>query len=232
MYFRVVATYKTLANSSEGFYKEKGSKFLAFAVPVSSEAEVKAFIAQKRKEHHQAVHVCSAFRIGADHKLFRASDDGEPSNSAGPPILGQIQAFELTNVLIAVVRYYGGTNLGVGGLISAYRTAAKEALEAAVLIEKEEQIDLDISFAYEKMHLVMDLLKREKVQIIGQELSEKCELSFRVSKSEKEKIQSLLAPLTYWSSPPHTETPRASLQNNKNQKPHRQRCNLYREFWN
>ena len=192
----MVATYKTLANSSEGFYKEKGSKFLAFAVPVTSEAEVKAFIAEKRKEHHQAVHVCAAFRLGADHKLYRSSDDGEPSNSAGPPILGQIQAFELTNVLIAVVRYYGGTNLGVGGLVSAYRTAAKEALEAALIIEKEEEIDLDISFAYEKMHLVMDLLKREKVQIISQDLSEKCELSFRISKSEKDKMLSLLAPLT------------------------------------
>jgi uncharacterized YigZ family protein len=192
----VVATYKTLANSSEGFYKEKGSKFLAFAVPVTSEAEVKAFIAQKRKEHHQAVHVCSAFRLGADHKMFRASDDGEPSNSAGPPILGQIQAFELTNILIAVVRYYGGTNLGVGGLISAYRTAAKEALEAAIIIEKEEEIDLDISFAYEKMHLVMDLLKREKAQIFSQDLAEKCKLSFRISKSDEEKMRSLLASLT------------------------------------
>lgn len=188
----MVATYKTLANSSAGFYKEKGSKFLAFAVPVTSEAEVKAFIAQKRKEHHQAVHVCSAFRLGADHKLYRSSDDGEPSNSAGPPILGQIQAFELTNVLIAVVRYYGGTNLGVGGLISAYRTAAKEALEAAVIIEKEEEIDLDISFAYEKMHLVMDLLKREKVQIKDQCLAETCALTIRISKDQLSKIQGLL----------------------------------------
>jgi uncharacterized YigZ family protein len=192
-----VATYKTLANSSEGFYKEKGSKFLAFAVPISSEAEVKAFIAQKRKEHHLAVHVCSAFRLGADKKLYRASDDGEPSNSAGPPILGQIQAYNLTNVLIAVVRYYGGTNLGVGGLITAYRTAAKEALEAAQIIEKEEELDLHIAFAYDKMHLVMDLLKREKVQIISQELAEKCKLSFRISRSDEEKMRSLLAPLTY-----------------------------------
>ena len=192
-----MATYKTLAKSSEGFYKEKGSKFLAFAVPVSSEAEVKAFIAQKRKEHHQAVHVCSAFRIGADLKLFRASDDGEPSNSAGPPILGQIQAYELTNVLIAVVRYYGGTNLGVGVLITAYRTAAKEALAAALIVEKEEELDLHITFAYDKMHLVMDLLKKEKAQIISQELAEKCKLSFRISKSDEEKMRSLLATLTY-----------------------------------
>ena len=131
-----MATYKSIAKLSEGFYKEKGSKFIAFAVPVETEAQIKAFIAQKRKEHHQAVHVCSAFRLGADHKLYRASDDGEPSNSAGPPILGQIQNFELTNILIAVVRYYGGTNLGVGGLIAAYRTAAKDALENALIVEK------------------------------------------------------------------------------------------------
>jgi uncharacterized YigZ family protein len=188
-----MATYKTLANLSEGFYKEKGSKFLAFAVPVTSEAEVKAFIAQKRKEHHQAVHVCSAFRLGADHKLYRSSDDGEPSNSAGPPILGQIQAFELTNILIAVVRYYGGTNLGVGGLISAYRTAAKEALEAAVIIEKEEELDLEITFAYEKMHLVMDLLKRERVLFKEQDLSEICALKICISKDQQTKIEGLLA---------------------------------------
>jgi uncharacterized YigZ family protein len=188
-----MATYKTLESLSEGLYKEKGSKFLAFAVPVASEAEVKAFIAQKRKEHHQAVHVCSAFRIGTDHKLYRSSDDGEPSNSAGPPILGQIQAFELTNILIAVVRYYGGTNLGVGGLISAYRAAAKEALEAAVIIEKEEELDLDISFAYEKMHLVMDLLKRERVLIKEQDLAESCTLKICISKDQQTKIEGLLA---------------------------------------
>lgn len=95
--------------------------------------------------------------MGADLKTFRSSDDGEPSNSAGPPILGQIQAFELTNILIAVVRYYGGTNLGVGGLINAYRTAAKEALMAATIIEKEEEVELSFTFPYQKMHLVMDL---------------------------------------------------------------------------
>ncbi len=189
----MVATYKTLANSSEGFYKEKGSKFLAFAIPVTSEAEVKAFIAQKRKEHHQAVHVCSAFRLGADHKLYRSSDDGEPSNSAGPPILGQIQAFELTNVLIAVVRYYGGTNLGVGGLISAYRTAAKEALEAALIIEKEEELELQITFAYDKMYLVMDHLKREKIHITEQNINDTCHLTISISKEKQAKVEGLLA---------------------------------------
>lgn len=190
-----MAKFLTIQTQSEGFYKEKGSKFLAFALPVGSEDEIKAFIAQKRKEHHQAVHVCSAFRLGADHKIYRSSDDGEPSNSAGPPILGQIQAFGLTNVLIAVVRYYGGTNLGVGGLITAYRTAAKEALLAATIIEKEEEVQLTFDFPYQKMHLVMELLKREKVQIISQELAEICVLRIGVSIEKKNKLDALLSPI-------------------------------------
>lgn len=192
-----MASFRTIQTPSEGFYKEKGSKFLAFAVPVSTEQEIKEFIAQKRKEHHQAVHVCSAFRLGADHKVYRSSDDGEPSNSAGPPILGQIQAYDLTNILIAVVRYYGGTNLGVGGLIAAYRTAAKEALEAAQIIEKEEEFERIIHFPYEKMHLVMDLLKREKVRILHQSLAAKCQVKLKISKSESEKIMGLLTPFIY-----------------------------------
>lgn len=187
-----MARYQTIKALSEGFYKEKGSKFLAFAVPVQSEEEVKAFIAQKRKEHHLAVHVCSAFRLGADKKLYRASDDGEPSNSAGPPILGQIQAFDLTNILIAVVRYYGGTNLGVGGLISAYRTAAKEALEAAQIVKKEEEIQFSIQFPYEKLYLVMDLLKKANVEIVQQSLDSECSLLLRIELSSSKIIQAQL----------------------------------------
>jgi uncharacterized YigZ family protein len=187
-----VASYQTIKALSEGFYKEKGSKFLAFAVPVQSEDEVKAFIAQKRKEHHLAVHVCSAFRLGANKKFYRASDDGEPSNSAGPPILGQIQAFDLTNILIAVVRYYGGTNLGVGGLISAYRTAAKEALEAAQIVKKEEEIQFSIQFPYEKLYLVMDLLKKANVEIIQQSLDSECSLLLRIELSSSKIIQAQL----------------------------------------
>ena len=187
-----MASYQTIKALSEGFYKEKGSKFLAFAVPVQSEDEVKAFIAQKRKEHHLAVHVCSAFRLGADKKLYRASDDGEPSNSAGPPILGQIQAFDLTNILIAVVRYYGGTNLGVGGLISAYRTAAKEALEAAQIVKKEEEIQFSIQFPYDKLYLVMDLLKKANVEIVQQSLDSECSLLLRIELSSSKIIQAQL----------------------------------------
>lgn len=188
-----MAKYRTIQISAEGFYKEKGSKFLAFAVPVSTEQEVKEFIAQKRKEHHQAVHVCSAFRLGADHKLYRSSDDGEPSNSAGPPILGQIQAYDLTNILIAVVRYYGGTNLGVGGLIAAYRTAAKEALEAAQIIEREEEVELTLTFSYQKMHFVMDFLKKEKIQILDQSLEAVCVVKILFSKQLEATFEARIA---------------------------------------
>jgi uncharacterized YigZ family protein len=192
-----VASYKTIAKESEGFYKEKGSKFLAFAVPVSSEDDIKAFIALKRKEHHQAVHVCSAFRLGADHKVYRASDDGEPSNSAGPPILGQIQAFDLTNILIAVVRYYGGTNLGVGGLISAYRTAAKEALEHAQILEKEEMERYEFTCTYAQMPGVMTFLKKEKLEITATTMDLSCHFKLLLNKSTAPeligKLEALLA---------------------------------------
>ena len=191
-----MAVFRTIQAISEGFYKEKGSKFLAFAVPVASEDEVKAFIAQKRKEHHLAVHVCSAFRLGADFKLYRASDDGEPSNSAGPPILGQIQAFELTNVLIAVVRYYGGTNLGVGGLITAYKTAAKAALENAQIIEKEEMELFELTCTYEQMPKVMSFLKKEAIEILSQQMDLQCvfRLNLILSKAPflKERLQELI----------------------------------------
>lgn len=187
-----MSAFKTIAKPSKGIYKEKGSKFFAFAVPIKNEQEVKSYIAQKRKEHIQAVHVCSAFRIGADLKLFRFSDDGEPSNSAGPPILGQIQAYGLTNVLIAVVRYYGGTNLGVGGLISAYRNAAKDALENAQIILKEESIDKQFTFPFEKLHLVMEFLKREKIQILKQEIGTLCFIKVGIERYRQKEIESRL----------------------------------------
>lgn len=165
-----MSKYLSIAKISEGFYKEKGSKFYAFAVPCKTEEEVKSFIQAKRKEHHQAVHVCSAFRLGSDKKLYRASDDGEPSNSAGPPILGQIQSFDVSNILIAVVRYYGGTNLGVGGLITAYRSAAKDAMEQAEIIECEEEVVWELQFSYADMPHVMKSLKAHPCTILKQEL--------------------------------------------------------------
>ena len=167
-----MSKYLSIAKISEGFYKEKGSKFYAFAVPCKTEEEVKAFIQSKRKEHHQAVHVCSAFRLGSDKKLYRSNDDGEPSNSAGPPILGQIQSFDVSNILIAVVRYYGGINLGVGGLITAYRSAAKDAMEQAEFIECEEEVVWELQFSYADMPHVMKTLKAYPCTILKQELGD------------------------------------------------------------
>ncbi len=145
-------------------------------MPCKTEEEAKIYLHQWRKEHHQAVHVCYAFRFGSDKKLFRASDDGEPSNSAGPPILGQIQSFDLTNILVAVVRYYGGTNLGVGGLINAYRTASKEALEQAEIVELEDEQEITISFTYEQMPQVMKIVKSQLCKIITQSFEVACVL--------------------------------------------------------
>lgn len=176
--------YKTIDKISEGFYKEKGSKFFAFAIPCQSEDDVKKHIQNLRKEHHLAVHVCSAFRLGSDKKLFRSSDDGEPSNSAGPPILGQIVSFDVTNVLIAIVRYYGGTNLGVGGLIHAYRTAAKEALENATIIEAEDEQLFHLSFGYELMPQVMKLVKKYEIISKNQSFDSTCVMDVIVPKSK------------------------------------------------
>ena len=172
--------YRTIQAVSEGFYKEKGSKFLAFAIPCKTEVEAKNHIATLRKEHYQAVHVCSAFRFGSDKNHYRSSDDGEPSNSAGPPILGQIQSFDLTNILIAVVRYYGGTNLGVGGLINAYRTAAKEALENATIVEQEDAYNYSLHFNYNAMPAVMALVKTYPVNILRQNFQLDCTLELSV----------------------------------------------------
>ena len=184
-------TYLTIATMSEGFYKEKGSKFLAFAHPCTNEEDAKKIIQQLRKEHFQAVHVCSAFRFGSDKKKYRSSDDGEPSNSAGPPILGQILSFDLTNVMIAVVRYYGGTNLGVGGLINAYKTAAKEALENATIIKQEDQFLIELQFEYPLMPAVMSIMKQANCKIIQQQFELSCVLKFIMPLSQATVIEKL-----------------------------------------
>ena len=183
-----MSKYLSIAKISEGFYKEKGSKFFAFAVPCKTEEEVKAFIQAKRKEHHQAVHVCSAFRLGSDKKLYRSSDDGEPSNSAGPPILGQIQSFDVTNILIVVVRYFGGVKLGVGGLISAYKTAAQMALENANIIEKTIDKHFLIHFDYKNMNKVMRIIKEKKIAIVNQKMEMSCEIEIKTRKKNTDII--------------------------------------------
>lgn len=161
--------YRTLQNITQGLYKEKGSKFIAIAIPVDSVDEVRLQLEQLRKRYHDARHHCYAYRIGEEPYEFRYNDDGEPSGTAGKPIFGQIQSFELTNVLIVVIRYFGGVKLGTGGLIQAYRTTAKDAVENGKIITKTWKILLEIRFNYLQMNDVMRIIKDEGLRIIHQE---------------------------------------------------------------
>lgn len=154
-------TFITIAAPNEPtLFKEKGSKFYGYAFPIQSEEEVKPIIDRLRAEHHKSRHVCYAYKLGFTNDRYRANDDGEPSNSAGQPILGQINSYELTNVLVAIVRYFGGTKLGVGGLIHAYRTSAKEALDASQIIEKEITATLRLTFEYKNMNNIMRIMNQ------------------------------------------------------------------------
>ncbi len=172
--------YCTIAKSGEGLYKEKGSKFLGFAVRCKDEAEVKRLVDYLRKVHPGACHVCYAFKLGYDGKTYRASDDGEPNNSAGQPILGQINASGATQVLVAVVRYYGGTKLGVGGLIQAYRTAAKLALDDAGIVELDIMDQFRVHCSYEQLPILMKEIKQRNIQIINQTLDLNCEIELEM----------------------------------------------------
>jgi uncharacterized YigZ family protein len=175
--------FRTIEKSSEGVYKEKGSKFYGYAIPIQSIQEIKEHLDYLRKENPGCVHVCYAYCLGSKKEDYRYSDDGEPSNSAGAPIYGQIKSFDLTNIVIAVVRYYGGTKLGVGGLINAYRTAAKEAIENATIIEDEDRNIFEVTFTYEAMPFVMNVVKNSNCKIIEQDFqtSPRLKLSVPVS---------------------------------------------------
>lgn len=162
----MVDSYQAISTPSEALLKEKGSKFFAYAYPVHDQEEVKSLIEQVKKEHHTARHWCYAYRLGADGNDFRSNDDGEPSHSAGDPILRQIDSKELSNVLIVVVRYFGGVKLGVGGLIQAYGGAAEMALESATIITVEVQERIRISFAYPEMNEVMRVMKRYEAEMV------------------------------------------------------------------
>ena len=164
-------TYNTIAFPSEqSLFKEKNSKFYGYAFPIESEEEVKPQIEILKKQHPNAVHYCYAYQIGTETIQYRANDDGEPSNTAGTPIYGQIQSFGLTNILVVVVRIYGGIKLGVGGLISAYKTSAQITLESCEIIEKTIDIPFQISFDYKNMNKVMRVIKEKKLEIISQEM--------------------------------------------------------------
>lgn len=176
--------FLTFAKYSEGIYKEKGSRFLAFAWPVTTEDEVKMHIKELKKTYFDARHHVYAFRLGADLKTFRCSDDGEPANSSGPPVLGQIQSANLTNVLIVVVRYFGGTKLGVPGLINAYRTAAADAIANNSIIEQFEQDRFTIRFDYGAMNDVMRVLKDENPQQSNQQFDNRCSIDISVRKKQ------------------------------------------------
>lgn len=173
-------TYQTLAAPAEGLYKEKGSKFISLAYPVRNEEEVKEILSQVRKTYFDARHHCYAYLLGASKKVFRANDDGEPNHSAGDPILGQIRSSGLSNVLVIVVRYFGGTKLGVGGLIHAYKTATADALSQARVIEKHETSLLKLNFGYEQMNDVMSLVKEMNLAILEQQFELTCALKLEI----------------------------------------------------
>ena len=179
---------KTLKNTSQGYYEEKGSKFLGQAFPIESKNEVTNLLVDLKKQHPKAVHVCFAFRLGASEMEERSADDGEPTNSAGPPILNQIRHFELTNVLVAVVRYYGGVNLGVGGLMKAYKTASKESILKNVIIEKEELFDMHIEIENDCFSHFMKFVKQMGIKITRQDYTTKHVLKIQVDEFLKNKV--------------------------------------------
>jgi len=182
-------TYKTIKSAPEAvLFKDKNSKFFGYAFPVSDDQAVKTHINSLKKEHHAARHWCYAYQIGTENISYRANDDGEPNNSAGMPIYGQIQSFDVTNILIVVVRYFGGVKLGVGGLIHAYRTAAQLSLEASTIIEKTINIEYLITFDYKNMNTVMRIIKEKQLKITNQKLEMDCQIAISVRKKEAESI--------------------------------------------
>ncbi|MDO4994396.1 MAG: YigZ family protein [Bacteroidales bacterium] len=188
----VVDTYLTISAPSQGTYTEKRSKFLAFAFPVSTVEEVKGILADYQKKYYDARHVCYAYMLGAEHEVFRANDNGEPSGTAGKPILGQINSNNLTNILILVVRYFGGIKLGTSGLIVAYRAAAAEAIDAAEIIEKTVDEDVSFSFDYIYMNDVMRIVKEEGPEMVSQGYESDCTMTLRIRRDLMPRLRSRL----------------------------------------
>lgn len=189
-------TYNTIENAVENIlFKEKNSKFIGYAYPITSENEVKTHIENLKKDHFSARHWCYAYQIGTETFKFRANDDGEPSNSAGMPIYGQIQSFEITNVLIVVVRYFGGVKLGVGGLISAYKTTAQLTLEEATIIEKTIDKHFKITFDYKNMNKVMRIIKEKNLDIVNQKMELNCEIEIATRKKNAKQIFDIFSTL-------------------------------------
>jgi len=182
-------TYKTIKKPSEEIlFKEKGSKFFGYAFPVLTEDDVKEKLELLKKKHHSARHFCYAYQIGIEKTQYRANDDGEPNNSAGLPIYGQIQSFGVTNILVVSVRYFGGTKLGVGGLISAYKTSAQLALEASEILVKTIDVNYQLKFNYDLMNVVQRIIKEKNLEIVSQKLEMDCEYVISVRKNDAKAI--------------------------------------------
>jgi len=181
--------YKTITTPSiETLFKDRNSKFYGYAFPVNEETSIKDFLEFLRKKHHTARHFCYAWQLGTESVRFRANDDGEPSNSAGMPIYGQIQSFEVTNILVVSVRYFGGTKLGVGGLINAYKASARLTLESSAIEEKTIDESFQLNFQYDLMSKVLRILKENSITIKRQKLEMDCEMIIAVRKSHTQKI--------------------------------------------
>jgi len=185
-------TYKTITTLAEGIYKEKGSKFLSFAIPVGDVEEVKDIVKEFRKRFFDARHVCYAYMLGVEKTEFRANDDGEPSGTAGRPILGQINSRELTNVLVIVVRYFGGILLGTGGLVTAYKEATADALHQAEIIEKTVEVTVTVHFDYMLMNNVMRIVKDTNAIVISQDFDNDCIMQISIRKQDAELLTSKL----------------------------------------
>lgn len=189
--------FKTITNVGEGTYSEKRSKFLAFSHHVESEDDIRELLAFYRKKYFDARHVCYAYMLGAERKIFRANDDGEPSSTAGKPILGQINSSGLTDILIVVVRYYGGVNLGTGGLIVAYKTAAAAAIENSVVETRQVEEIVTYNFPYVMMNNVMRVVKDMKPRILSQTYDTTCEIKLSIRLSQAEILKARLAKLSF-----------------------------------
>ena len=194
IYKRIILedTYKTIEGQSESVYTEKRSKFIAIAIPVRTLAEIKQYLEEYQKKYYDARHVCYAYMLGAERKDFRANDNGEPSGTAGKPILGQINSNELTDILVIVVRYFGGIKLGTSGLIVAYRTAAAQAIAEATVIEKTVDQDVTVAFEYPFMNDVMRIVKEESPEILEQSYDMDCFMRLRIRKSLMPRLRSRL----------------------------------------
>ena len=187
-------TYKTITKpSKEAVFKDRGSKFLGYAYPLQNEYEVKPIIENLKSQHHKARHWCYAWQIGVENMQYRVNDDGEPNNSAGQPIYGQILSKELTNVLVVVVRYFGGTKLGVGGLVNAYKSAAQMTLESSKIITKTIDVQFKLSFEYPQMNSVMRIISAYNAVILEQQMELKCKFIISIRKSDVDKLRLALS---------------------------------------